>query len=64
MLQTVLGQQLLEPILTETEEAARIMTGQKRREVLDLVELEAEELEEETKDHTEIRPSLLITTTT
>ena len=62
MLQTVLGQQLLEPILTETEEAARIMTGQKRREVLDLVELEEEE--EETKDHTEIRPSLLITTTT
>ena len=43
MLQTVLGQQLLEPIPTETEVAARIMTGQKRREVLDLVELEAEE---------------------
>ena len=64
MLQTVLGQQLLERILTETGEAARIMTGPKRREVLDLVELEAEELEEETKDHTEIRPSLLITTTT
>ena len=62
MLQTVLGQQLLEPILTETGEAARIMTGPKRREVLYLVELEEEE--EETKDHTEIRPSLLITTTT
>ena len=62
MLQTVLGQQLLEPILTETGEAARIMTGPKRREVLYLVELEEEE--EETKDPTGIRPSLLITTTT